>query len=111
MTGDELERAIEFLLKNQAAFDARQAAFDAKFEAERAQTNQQIRDLSARDRQTREYLDELSQVVAQNSQQINHINKVLLNVAEGQQRNNEEIDALVKLVGGLIERKNGKAES
>src|SRR4028119_920097 len=102
MTGDEMERAIEFLLKNQAAFDARQAASDAKFEAEREQTNRQIRELSARDQQTREFLDELSRIVAENTQQINHINRVLLNVVEGQQRNNEEIDALTKLVGGLV---------
>lgn len=81
------------------------------FEAEREQTNQQIRQLAARDQQTREFLEELGQIVAQNSQQINHINKALLNVVEGQQRNNEEIDALTKLVGGLVEGQNGKAES
>lgn len=40
MTGEDMERAIEFLLKNQAAFDAR-------FEAEREQTNQQIREPAA----------------------------------------------------------------
>jgi hypothetical protein len=32
-------------------------------------------------------------------------------MAQGQNRNSEEIDALIKLVGGLSERKNGKAES
>lgn len=104
MTGDEMERAIEFLLKNQAAFDA-------KFAVEREETNQQIRQLASRDQQTREFLDELRQIVAENTQQINHINRVLLNVVEGQQRNNEEIDALTKLVGGLVVGRNGKAES
>ena len=114
MTGDEMERAIEFLLKNQAAFDARHAAF----EAEREQTNQQIRELAARDQQTREFLDELSKIVAQNSQdiarnsqQINHLGHIVENMAEGQHRHDEEIDALIKLVGGVIERKNGKSES
>jgi ABC-type transporter Mla subunit MlaD len=132
MTGEEMERAIEFLLKNQADFEAR-------FEAEREQTNQQIRDLAARDQQTREFLDELSRIVAQNSQdiernsqliernsqlierssqqiernsqQISHLGNIVGNMAEGQNRRDEEIDALFKLVGGLIERKNGKAES
>lgn len=112
MTGDEMERAIEFLLKNQTAFEAR-------FEAEREQTNQQIRELATGHRQIQENLSDLTQVVAQNSrdiarntQQISHINEVLLNVVEGQQRNTEDIDALVKLVGGLIDgRRNGKSES
>ncbi|HEV7906191.1 MAG TPA: hypothetical protein VGO96_20285 [Pyrinomonadaceae bacterium] len=107
MTGDEMERAIEFLLKSQAAFEARQATF----KVEQEKTDQQIRSLSAKDQQTREFLDELSKIVAQNSQQIKHINNVLLSVVEGQQRNTEDIDALVKLVGGLIERKNGNAEN
>jgi transcription termination factor NusB len=112
MTGDELERAIEFLLKNQAVFDARQAAFDTRFEAEREQTNQQIRELAVGQQQTKEFLDQLSQIVAQNSQQINHINEVLLSVVEGEKRNKDDIDALIKLVGGLIEgRRNGKSES
>ena len=104
MTGEEMERAIEFLLKNQAAFDAR-------FETEREQTNQQIRELAAGQQRTQENLANLTQVVTQNTQQINHINNILLSVVEGQQRHDEEIDALFKLVGGLIERKNGKSES
>lgn len=133
MTGDEMERAIEFLSKNQAAFDARQAALDAGFEAEREQTNQQIRNLTTGLQQTKEFLDELSQIVAQNSQdiarnseniarnlqqiernsqQLNHLSNIVANMAEGQNRRDEEIDALVKLVGGLIEgRRNGKSES
>ncbi|HEY0082662.1 MAG TPA: hypothetical protein VGB61_07720 [Pyrinomonadaceae bacterium] len=118
MNGEEMERAIEFLLKNQAAFDARQAALDARFEAEREQTNQQIRELTAGHRQTREFLDDLSQIVAQNSrdiaqnsQQIGHLSVVLANVIEVQSRNHEEIDALIKLVGGLVEgRENGKSK-
>jgi hypothetical protein len=63
ITGEELERAIEFILKNHAAFEARQAAFEswhAAFKAEQEKTTQQIRELAASDQQTREFLDELS---------------------------------------------------
>jgi paraquat-inducible protein B len=109
-----LERAIEVLLKNQAAYEARQAAFDARFEAEREQTNQQIRELAEGQQQTREFLDDLSQIVAQNSrdiaqnsQQIGQLSVVLASVVEVQNRNNEEIDALIKLVGGFG-RREGK---
>jgi hypothetical protein len=38
MTNEEMERAIEFLLKSQAGFEARQASFEAQL----AQTNQQV---------------------------------------------------------------------
>lgn len=38
MTNDDMERGIEFLLKSQANFDARQAEFEARLE----QTNQKI---------------------------------------------------------------------
>ncbi|MCA1565263.1 MAG: hypothetical protein LC803_06455 [Acidobacteria bacterium] len=119
MTGEEMERAIEFLLKSQADFYARQAAFDAKFEAEREQTNRQIRQLAEGQQETKEFLNELSQIVAQNSrdiaqnsQQIGHLSVVLENVVEVQNRNNEEIGALIKLVGGIVEgRGNGKSVS
>jgi hypothetical protein len=106
MTGEEMERAIEFLLKSQAAFDTRQAAADARqaaaaermdrLEAAQAETNQQIRELVAGQQRTQQYLNHLSNVVA--------------NIAEITQRNSEEIDVLVKLIGGIIERGNGKPE-
>jgi hypothetical protein len=38
MTNEEMERGIEFLLKSQANFEARQASFEAQL----AQTSQQI---------------------------------------------------------------------
>lgn len=104
MTGDELERAIEFLLKNQAAYEARQAAYeasqaalDAKFEAEREKTNQQISAVAEMQQGTQRQLDHLSKVVA--------------TIAETTRRNAEAIDALVKLVGGLVEGRNGKSGS
>jgi response regulator of citrate/malate metabolism len=97
MTGDELERAIEFLLKNQAAFEARQAALDARFEAAREQTNQQISELTVLQQATQRQLDHLTNVVA--------------SIAETTRRNPEDIDALVKLVGRLVEGRNGKPGS
>jgi hypothetical protein len=74
--------------------------------------------LAARDQQTREFLDELARIVAQNSQdisrnsetiarnaqQLSHLSNIVENMAEGQNRRDEEIDALFKLVGGLVER-------
>jgi len=128
MTGDEMERAIEFLLKHQADFDARMT----RLEATQVETSQQIRELTTGHQQTREFLDELTQIVAQNSrdiaqnsreiaqnsqniaqnsQQISHLSNIVENVVEGQNRTRDDIDALVKLVGGVIEGRNGKSQS
>lgn len=110
MTNEEMERAIEFLLKNQADFEAR-------FEAEREQTNRQIRELAAGQQQVQENINALTHVVAQNSrdiaqntQQIGHLSTVMASMLDTQNRHDEEIDALIKLVGRLIEgRRNGKS--
>ena len=107
MTGEEMERAIEFLLKSQARSEAR-------FESEREQTNRQIRDLAATQQRTQEQLDQLSntvsahsqQIIAQ-SQQISHLGDIASELADGQRRGREDMDALVKLVGGLIEGRDG----
>ncbi|HJR09369.1 MAG TPA: hypothetical protein VJ842_19065 [Pyrinomonadaceae bacterium] len=107
MTGEEMERAIEFLLKNQAAFEARQAAFEASlaatketFEASLAASqaafDKRQAALSAKQDRTQEHLDHLTRVVA--------------HIAELTQRHSEEIDVLGKLVGGLIERGNDKPD-
>lgn len=45
MTGEEMERAIEFLLQSQANFEARLSAYDARLEqtqAQIAETGQQL---------------------------------------------------------------------
>lgn len=93
MTGEELERAIEFLLKNQGNFDARMD----RLEATQAETSQQIGELTVSQSATQQQLDHLTNVVA--------------SIAETTRRNSEDIDALVKLVGGLIEGRNGKPGS
>ena len=111
MTSEEMERAIEFLLKNQADFDARMQRIEERFVEEREQTNQQIRELAVGQRQVQENLNALTGIVTQNSQQISHLSVVMASIAESQNRHDEEIDALIKLVGGLIEgRRNGKSE-
>jgi len=49
MTGEEMERAIEFLVKSQASFEARQAAFEERqttFEAQQKHTDAQIQALA-----------------------------------------------------------------
>jgi predicted nucleic acid-binding Zn-ribbon protein len=120
MTGDEMERAIEFILKNQADYESRQAEYlarqaeyqaeyrarqaevDAKLAADRAETDRRIRELAAHQDRTQENLDRLSD-------QVGHLRGVVSVLAEGQRRGRDDIDALVKLVGGLVDGRNGGA--
>jgi chromosome segregation ATPase len=104
MTGEELERAIEFLLKNQANFDARMD----RLEAAQAETSQQIRDLTVAQQGTQQQVSATQQQVSATQLQLNHLSEVVATIAETTQRNSEDIDALVKLVGGLVEGRNGK---
>jgi hypothetical protein len=120
MTGDEMERAIEFILRNQAGheakqaeyqaeYKARQAEIDAKFAAERAETDRQIRELAAHQDRTQENLDRLTDLIARLGDQVGHLRGVVSALAEGQRRGRDDIDALVKLVGGLVKGRNGGA--
>ena len=104
MTGEEMERAIEFLLKSQARSETR-------FETEREQTNRQIRDLATAQQRTQQQLDQLSDAVSAQSQQISHLGGIVSELADGQQRGREDIDALVNIVGGLIEGRDGSCHS
>ncbi|HZH30276.1 MAG TPA: hypothetical protein VEY11_05895 [Pyrinomonadaceae bacterium] len=107
MTGEELERAIEFLLKNQANFDARMD----RLEAAQAETSQQIRDLTVAQQSTQQQVSATQQQVSATQLQLNHLSEVVVTIAETTQRNSEDIDALVKLVGGLVEGRTGKSGS
>ena len=102
MTNEEMERAIEFLLKNQADFDARMT----RLEAIQAETTQQIRESSA---ETTQQIRELSVRQDRTQVQLDHLSAVVASIAEVTQRNSADIDALIKLVGGVIEGRNGKA--
>lgn len=111
MTNEEMERAIEFLLKNPADFDARMApleAIQAETSQQMAETNQQIRESAA---ETNQQIRDLSARQDRTQVQLDHLSNVVASIAEVTQRNSADIDALIKLVGGVIEGRNGKSES
>ena len=132
MSNEELERAIEFLLKNQAAFEAslaadreafreRQAAFEANLAADREafRESQEVfeANLAASQEASRKHEEasiaeheRMSARQDRTQRHLDHLSVVVANIAEITQRNSEEIDVLVKLVGGIIERGNGRSE-
>ncbi len=114
MTGDELDRAIEFLLQSQASSDARlgrleaaMAASQEKFDRQVQETNQLIEQNSRQIAALAEVAAQHSVQIEQNSAQLKHLMSVVAETVEAQRRNSQDIDALVKLVGGVIEGRNG----
>lgn len=68
--------------------------------AERAETDRQLRELAARQDRTQENLDRLSE-------QVGHLRGVVSVLIEEGRSSRRDIDALVKLVNGLVEGGNG----
>ena len=89
MTGEEMERAIEILLRNQANFDARMDRHEAA------------------QRRTQEQLDQTQVLIDQTQTQLNHLTKVVASIADQTQRNSEDINVLVRIVDRLVEGRNG----
>jgi ABC-type transporter Mla subunit MlaD len=83
MTGEEMERAIEFLLENQATLEARVT-------------------------QTQEQLAELGRVVQMQAESQGQLNQTLTTaisaLAEAQQKTEAKVDRLAGVVEKLVER-------
>lgn len=63
MTNEEMERALEFLVKSQAAFDARQAAFEGRQAAFDARLEQIGRQIAETGRQLQIYAETQSEFI------------------------------------------------
>jgi len=77
MTGEEMERAIDFLLKSQAGFEARMGQFEARMEQFQGQVVQNEARFSAR-------FEQINQQIAANSEQLAETNKQLGGFADTQ---------------------------
>jgi ABC-type transporter Mla subunit MlaD len=120
MTGEEMERALEFLLQSQANYDARleqtkefllqsQANYDARLE----QTNARLEQTNARLEQTSGQIAETSrQLQAYAETQTEFIQIVTTSISrlvEAQTRSDERIDKLTALLERFVsEGKDGK---
>ncbi len=89
MTGEEMERAIEFLLQCQANSEAR------------------IGRLEAVQGRTQEQIDRTQVQIEQTQVQLDHLTKVVESIADQTQRNSDDINVLVKIVDRLVEGRNG----
>ena len=93
MTGEEMERAIEFLLQNQATLEGR-------IERTQAQLSE-----------TQGQLAELTRVVRMQADSQSQFNQTLTTamtaLAEAQQKTEAKVDRLADVVGKLVERLAG----
>lgn len=89
MTGEEMERAMEFLLQSQANSEAR----ITRLEAAHGETNHQIGDLVSAQQRTQQQLDQVVNIVAE--------------LVEWRRSIRDDAGALVRIVGGLVEGRGG----
>lgn len=111
MTGDEMQRAIEFLLKNQANFETRFERFEMQAEETNrqiAQTNQVVEALA--ETQTVFAQTVIGYVTAQNDLNAS-VDKKLAELAEAQQRTQREISDLAKAVNNFINFSSGNGNT
>ena len=83
MTGEEMERAIEFLLQSQANFETRMAAF----EAQRQRTDEQIAETGR----------QLATYAEMQSEFIGAMTRSVAGLAEAQTRTDAKLDKLIGL--------------
>lgn len=97
MTGDEMERAIEFLLQNQATLEER----ITRMQQQLGQTQQQLG-------QTQEQLGELNRIVQMQAVSQGELNQTLtravITLAEAQTKTEAKVDRLAGVVEKLVER-------
>lgn len=98
MTGEEVERAVEFLLQGRASSEARLGRLEGI-----------VGQLAVTWGRSQEQLDGLREGIDQLRQQVTRVRQLVEITAESTQRNSADIDALFKLVGGIIQARDGDA--
>ena len=117
MTGEEMERTIEFLLQSQANSEARLSRLEGAVERlteSHGQLAESHDRLTAAQGRSQEQIDQLQQGfvrfqdgMEELRQQVAHVAKIAEIALETSLRASDGVDALAKLVGGLIEGRGG----
>jgi vacuolar-type H+-ATPase subunit I/STV1 len=97
MTGEEMERAIEFLLQSQASFEARMSVFEAhqrRTDEQIAETGRQLAEMS---RQLTETSHQLATYAQTQSEFIRSTTESITGLAEAQTRTDAKLDKLIGL--------------
>lgn len=97
MTGEEMERAIEFLLQNQATLEGRIERTQEQLSQTQAQVSQAV-----------ESIAELNRIVTMQATSQGELNQMLTQAVAGlagaQAKTEAKVDRLADVVGKLVER-------
>lgn len=93
MTGEEMERAIEFLLQNQATLEQRVEQTQAQLSQTQAQLGQAVESIS-----------ELNRLVTMQSTSQAELNQMLTRAVTGLAEAQAKTEAKVDRLAGLVER-------
>ena len=104
MTGEEMERAIEFLLQHQATLEGRIERMQAQLSGTQAQLSETQAQLSG----TQAQITELGRVVQMQAESQSQLNQTLTTaisaLAEAQLKTETKVDRLAGAVEKLVER-------
>ncbi len=100
MTGEEMERAIEFLLQSQANFDARSAATDRQL----AETNRQMTETVRQVTENTLQIKHLGQQVEALADSQNDLTLIMTRYIEAQDRINTSVQNSVRDLATTVER-------
>lgn len=105
MTGEEMERAIDFLLKSQANLEQRIEQVNSNLGARIEEVAAQVRETNAQVRETNTLVGHLTDT---QNQFIGTVTRTFEAQAEFNRRTDERINALVGAVERLISDRNSK---
>jgi DNA anti-recombination protein RmuC len=94
VTGEEMERAIDFLLRSQANLEARIEQVNANLGAQLSETRAQLADLTSIVRMQADSQSQFNQTVT----------TAITALAEAQQKTEAKVDRLAGVVEKLVER-------
>lgn len=111
MTGEEMERAIEFLLRNQATFEGRIEQVNANLGARIEELAGRVGELTGRVGELAESVTELHNVVRMQADSQSQVNQAMTTtvtaLAQAQAKTEAKVDRLADVVGVLVERLAG----
>ena len=102
MTSEEMQRAIEFLLKSQANFEVRLDKTNQQVEQTNRQLEQTNQQLSMFAETQTEFIQTMLRNVEAQSELNTDVRRTMKELAEAQRQTQRDVSELTRIVGGLV---------
>ena len=110
MTGEEMERAIEFLLQSQANFEVRLTAFDARLERMQEQLEETNRQLQSVAETQTQFIQTVTQFIESQSRINENQARINAELRATQTRIANALDSLATTVQRFVEGRDSSTE-